>query len=67
MIHIFYHAVLAYDRLPVTVLIEYLLCAFISFFVIALYRRMLGELFFSALDLDLLFVISQRLLTLVDA
>ena len=53
--------VLAYDRLPGTVLIEFLHCLLVSFAVIALDGRMLCEILFSALDCDLVFVISPRL------
>ena len=43
--------VLAHDRLPGTVLIEFLFCVLIFFAVIALDGRMLCELLFTALDL----------------
>ena len=56
----------AYDWLPGSVIIEYLLCVLFSFAVIALDGQMLRELFFCALNLDfLVFVISQCLWWLV--
>ena len=55
----------AYDWLPGTVLNVFLLCVLFLFAAIALDGRMLCELFFSALSLDLVFVVSQRLWWLV--
>ena len=66
-IHVFllYFVVSAYDWLPATVLREFLLSVLFWLSVIALVGRMLCELFFYALNLDLVFVIWQRLWWLV--
>ena len=60
-----YFVVPAYDWLPATFLREFLLSVLFWLSVIALVGRMLCELFFYALNLDLVFVIWQRLWWLV--